>query len=145
MQTPIDFKSVESVPYRKTITMVNNFVISTTEFLNKFSYLCEKKLEDVSQQIQKLEITMNILEAKLGSISGLEGSFTVVDNNVPTGTTMTTTNTTTDNGIPPPPPLTMKSGIVPSNVATSSVPGMSFAHLTLLVIYNCSRHQRYTY
>jgi len=101
MQTPIDFKTVESVPYRKTITLVNNFIINTTEFLNKFSYLCEKKLENVSQQIQKLEITMNILEAKLASIPGLEGSVPI-DNNVPPSPEMN--NVSSSAPIPPPPP-----------------------------------------
>lgn len=72
MQTPIDFKTVDSLPQRKTITLVNNFIINTTQFLNKFSYLCEEKLADVSNQIEKLEITLNILEAKLASIPGLE-------------------------------------------------------------------------
>ncbi len=94
MQTPIDFKTVESVPYRKTITLVNNFIINTTEFLNKFSYLCEQKLEQVSQQIQKLEITMNILEAKLASIPGLEGSVSLD----------VSESNSTSSSIPPPPP-----------------------------------------
>ena len=72
MQAPIDFKTVDSIPYRNTISLVNNFILSTTQFINKFTFLCEKKLEEVSAQIEKVEITLNILEAKLNSIPGLE-------------------------------------------------------------------------
>ncbi|XP_030840816.1 LOW QUALITY PROTEIN: WASH complex subunit 3-like, partial [Strongylocentrotus purpuratus] len=45
----------------------------TTRFLNKFSCVCEQKLSDLNTRIQKVEVTMNILEAKLASIPGLEG------------------------------------------------------------------------
>lgn len=69
----IDFNRVEALPYKKTVAMVNNFIINTTQFLNRFAYLCEKKLTDVDRNIQRLEITMNILEQKLASIPGLEG------------------------------------------------------------------------
>jgi WASH complex subunit CCDC53 len=112
MQTPIDFKTVESVPYRKTITIVNNFIINTTQFLNKFSFLCEKKLAEVSDQIQNLEITMNILEAKLASIPGLEGSVLV--DTTTTSTTTTTTTTINTNAPPPPPPPGKASLIITS-------------------------------
>ena len=80
IQAPIDYKTVPPLPQAKTVTAVNNFVISTTQFLNKFSYLCESKLEEVHKNLQRLEITLNILEAKLSSIPGLEG-------NVPPATT----------------------------------------------------------
>ncbi len=41
------------------------------EFLNKFSILCERKLQRVQQQSQRLEIVLALLEAKLGSIHWL--------------------------------------------------------------------------
>jgi len=68
----LDFTKIDGVPHTKTITVVNKFVINTSQFLNKFSYLCEQKLAEVSKNIQRLEIMMNILEAKLSSIPGLE-------------------------------------------------------------------------
>jgi len=74
METPLDYKTLPPIPYKKTVTLVNNFVINTTEFLNKFSYLCEQKLGKVTADIERLEITMNILEAKLASIPGLQDS-----------------------------------------------------------------------
>jgi hypothetical protein len=62
MQAQIDYTKVDPIPYRKTVAYVNNFVINTTQFLNRFSYLCEKKLNDVANGIQRLEITMQLLE-----------------------------------------------------------------------------------
>eukprot|EP01112_Ceratiomyxa_fruticulosa_P008270 TRINITY_DN2138_c0_g1_i1.p1 TRINITY_DN2138_c0_g1~~TRINITY_DN2138_c0_g1_i1.p1 ORF type:complete len:212 (+),score=72.08 TRINITY_DN2138_c0_g1_i1:295-930(+) len=73
MQIDIDYTTVEAVPYKKTVAYINNFIINTTQFLNRFNYLCEKKLNEVSNQIQRLEITMSILEVKLASIPGIEG------------------------------------------------------------------------
>ena len=70
----IDYTLVEPLPYKKTLCYVNNFIINTTQFLNRFSYLCEQKLGKVSRDIQRLEITMSILEAKLNSIPELEGT-----------------------------------------------------------------------
>ncbi|KAJ8031809.1 WASH complex subunit 3 [Holothuria leucospilota] len=47
------------------LAFLNHFIIHTTRFLNKFSCVCEQKLLDLNQRIQKLEVTMNILEAKV--------------------------------------------------------------------------------
>src|SRR5690606_34037821 len=77
----------------KTIALVNAFVINTTQFLNKFAYLCEEKLANVAQELQRLEITMYILEAKLASIPGLE-NITV---DLPP-------QPQEDTSVPPPPP-----------------------------------------
>ena len=68
----INYEQVDPVPYKTTLAFINNFVINTTQFVNRFSYLAEQKLSDVSRDIHRLEITMSILEAKLDSIPGLE-------------------------------------------------------------------------
>jgi hypothetical protein len=65
MQPQLDFTEVDPIPYRKSLTFINSFLIQTTQFLNKFANTCEKKLGDVSAQLQQLEITMGLLEAKL--------------------------------------------------------------------------------
>jgi WASH complex subunit CCDC53 len=99
----LDFTEVEPVPYRKTLTFVNAFVIHTVHFLNRFATLCEEKLMQVSTQIDQLgndsklhpyflyslfihlksilffvepETIMNLLEAKLQSVpeAALESS-----------------------------------------------------------------------
>jgi len=80
LQAPIDFKHIPPLAQLKTVTAVNSFVLSTSSFLNKFSFLCESKLEQVHKHLQRLEITLNILEAKLSSIPGLDGSVPVSSN-----------------------------------------------------------------
>lgn len=40
--------------------------------MNRFSTVCEEKLATLSLRIQQIETTLNILEAKLSSIPGLE-------------------------------------------------------------------------
>eukprot|EP01125_Pyxidicula_operculata_P000322 TRINITY_DN10377_c0_g1_i1.p1 TRINITY_DN10377_c0_g1~~TRINITY_DN10377_c0_g1_i1.p1 ORF type:complete len:203 (-),score=92.33 TRINITY_DN10377_c0_g1_i1:111-719(-) len=69
----IDFTEVEPIPVSKTVAYVNNFIINTVSFLNKFSNLTEEKLCNTSQLIQKLEISMALLEAKLSSIPEVPG------------------------------------------------------------------------
>lgn len=40
----VDYSKVDAVNIKKTIAFVNNFAINTTQFLNRFSYICEQKL-----------------------------------------------------------------------------------------------------
>ncbi|PIK33797.1 putative WASH complex subunit CCDC53 isoform X2, partial [Apostichopus japonicus] len=63
---------VTAIHPKRMLAFLNHFIIHTTRFLNKFSCVCEQKLLDLNHRIQKLEVTMNILEAKLASIPGLE-------------------------------------------------------------------------
>lgn len=72
MQAHVDYTEVKPIPHQLTIQFINNFVINTTQFLNKFALTCDDKLRDVHNRIQRLEITMNILDAKLNSIDGME-------------------------------------------------------------------------
>jgi WASH complex subunit CCDC53 len=64
--------NIGSIPTKKTLMLVNNFITNTVDFMNKFASLCEKKLLAVSTQTQKLEITLNLLEAKLESVPWLD-------------------------------------------------------------------------
>jgi WASH complex subunit CCDC53 len=50
----LDLSEIESVPYRKTLTFVNTFIIHTTHFLNRFAALCEEKLMEVSNELERL-------------------------------------------------------------------------------------------
>eukprot|EP01156_Anaeramoeba_ignava_P020800 Anaeramoba_ignava/c17214_g1_i2.p2 GENE.c17214_g1_i2~~c17214_g1_i2.p2 ORF type:complete len:113 (-),score=33.28 c17214_g1_i2:1490-1828(-) len=70
-----NLEKIPPLPYPKVISYVNNFIINTVEFLNKFSGICEEKLSNVSQSIQHLEIRLSILEDKLSSIP-IVGEFT---------------------------------------------------------------------
>jgi len=98
MQTPIDYKKVSAIPSPQTVALINNFVINTTQFINKFAHLCEQKLSNVSRKVERLEITMSILEAKLASIPWLDHSAVAEITTVPS-------TTTSSSDIPVPPPL----------------------------------------
>jgi WASH complex subunit CCDC53 len=49
----IDYSKVEPIPFKKTVAYVNHFVIQTTQFLNRFSFLCEQRLDQVSRHLQR--------------------------------------------------------------------------------------------
>jgi Subunit CCDC53 of WASH complex len=68
----LDYTESPPVHYEKTVSMVNTFVISTVQFVNKFALLAEEKLDEVTKRVQSIEISLAILEAKLSSIHGLE-------------------------------------------------------------------------
>ena len=78
----IDLTKVGSIQQKRTIAFLNHFVSHTVNFLNRFSCVCEEKLSDLSHRLQKVDVTMNILEAKLASIPGLE-NVTVAETATP--------------------------------------------------------------
>lgn len=61
-----------AIQQKRTVAFLNQFVVHTVQFLNRFSTVCEEKLADLSLRIQQIETTLNILDAKLSSIPGLE-------------------------------------------------------------------------
>jgi len=73
VQVATDFSKFDPVPHQTTLHLVNNFVLQTTRFLNRFSNTCEEKLAELSSDIQSLEISLSIVEAKL-DIQGLDTS-----------------------------------------------------------------------
>ncbi|XP_064628779.1 WASH complex subunit 3-like [Lineus longissimus] len=68
----IDYTKVGAIHPKRTLAFLNHFITHTVRFLNRFSCVCEDKLSALSLRIQRLETTMNVLEAKLSSIPGLE-------------------------------------------------------------------------
>lgn len=96
----INYEKVAPVEHGKTLGFVNNFVVDTIEFLNRFSNVCDQRLNEVSNSLQKLEITMAILESKLISIPGLESvtADTVIQ-------TPATNQIASDEPPPMPPPV----------------------------------------
>lgn len=61
----IDYTQVQPIQHKRTLAFVNHFVTRTASFLNRFSTVCEGKLSDISFRLQRLEITMTILETKV--------------------------------------------------------------------------------
>ena len=69
-----DLRHCRPIPIKKSLIIVNNFVVNTTRFLNRFSKIVDEKLLKVSNNISRLETTLSILEAKLDSVPDLDGS-----------------------------------------------------------------------
>uniref|UniRef100_A0A8I3WNE4 WASH complex subunit 3 n=1 Tax=Callithrix jacchus TaxID=9483 RepID=A0A8I3WNE4_CALJA len=57
---------VPAIQQKRTVAFLNQFVVHTVQFLNRFSTVCEEKLADLSLRIQQIETTLNILDAKAG-------------------------------------------------------------------------------
>ncbi|XP_055465845.1 WASH complex subunit 3-like [Psammomys obesus] len=72
MGSGIDLTMVPAIQQKRTVAFLNQFVVHTVQFLNRFSTVCEEKLADLSLRSQQIETTLNILDAKLSSIPGLE-------------------------------------------------------------------------
>ncbi|XP_028672322.1 WASH complex subunit 3 [Erpetoichthys calabaricus] len=68
----IDLTKVPAIQQKRIVAFLNQFIVHTVQFLNRFSSVCEEKLSSISLRIQQIETTLNILEAKLSSIPGLE-------------------------------------------------------------------------
>ncbi|XP_063783875.1 WASH complex subunit 3 [Pseudophryne corroboree] len=68
----IDLTKVPAIQQKRTVAFLNQFVVHTVQFLNRFSTICEEKLSALSLRVQQIETTLNILDAKLSSIPGLE-------------------------------------------------------------------------
>lgn len=65
---------------KKSITIVNAFVVTTVQFLNQFAVKANDKLDKLNRQIQRLEALTQLLEYKLSDIPSFssEPSKTVV-------------------------------------------------------------------
>ncbi|XP_063165575.1 WASH complex subunit 3 isoform X2 [Candoia aspera] len=68
----IDLTKVPAIQQKRTVAFLNQFVVHTVQFLNRFSTVCEEKLSALSLRIQQIETMLNILDAKLSSVPGLE-------------------------------------------------------------------------
>ncbi len=93
---------IQAIPLKKTMLLVNHFIVNTTEFLNKTCSTAEEKLSRISRQTQKLEILMALLEAKLESIQWLGGAAKPPQNS-------SSEQPAADGGVPAPPPMSSDS------------------------------------
>ncbi|KAM4671271.1 WASH complex subunit 3 isoform 2-T2 [Amazona ochrocephala] len=93
----IDLTKVPAIQQKRTVAFLNQFVVHTVQFLNRFSTVCEEKLSALSLRIQQIETTLNILDAKLSSIPGLEDvKFEVSNANMNSVTNGSVAQATTD-------------------------------------------------
>ncbi|XP_012265330.1 WASH complex subunit 3 [Athalia rosae] len=68
IEPTIDFTKVPPIHQKRTITLVNHFIIHTVTFLNKFALCCEERLFEFENKLQKVEASLEILESRLSSI-----------------------------------------------------------------------------
>ncbi|KAM9205507.1 WASH complex subunit 3 isoform 3-T3 [Mergus octosetaceus] len=64
----IDLTKVPAIQQKRTVAFLNQFVVHTVQFLNRFSTVCEEKLSALSLRIQQIETTLNILDAKQNNV-----------------------------------------------------------------------------
>ncbi|KAM6302339.1 WASH complex subunit 3 isoform 2-T2 [Podargus strigoides] len=78
----IDLTKVPAIQQKRTVAFLNQFVVHTVQFLNRFSTVCEEKLSALSLRIQQIETTLNILDAKKNNIheEGLQKTEVVTEN-----------------------------------------------------------------
>jgi hypothetical protein len=107
-----DQGQIESIELPKTLMLVNNFILVTTEFLNNLSEMCDRKLAKVSTKIGQLEVLASVLETKLDSIpeDSLKGVVpTKASSSISAGSSSSSTSAPpppppSPGGAPPPPP-----------------------------------------
>ncbi|XP_026646683.1 WASH complex subunit 3 isoform X4 [Zonotrichia albicollis] len=77
----IDLTKVPAIQQKRTVAFLNQFVVHTVQFLNRFSTVCEEKLSALSLRIQQIETTLNILDAKNNTQEeGLQKTEVVTEN-----------------------------------------------------------------
>ena len=67
------------MPVQKTLVLINNFIVTTADYLNAFSDTVEKKIAKVSNRITDLETLLAVLEAKLNSVPDLDNITTTLN------------------------------------------------------------------
>ncbi|XP_057597455.1 WASH complex subunit 3 isoform X2 [Hippopotamus amphibius kiboko] len=117
MGSGIDLTKVPAIQQKRTVAFLNQFVVHTVQFLNRFSTVCEEKLADLSLRIQQIETTLNILDAKLSSIPGLDDvTFEVSPISVTNETHSETTSEQSQNSLQDSGP--QESEVTPENILT---------------------------
>lgn len=64
----IDNSQFEPISHKKTLTLINYFILNTSQFLNSFSNVTEQKIHDVDEKLDKLETLISLFEQKLDSL-----------------------------------------------------------------------------
>ncbi|GAA6221108.1 WASH complex subunit CCDC53 [Lates japonicus] len=123
----VDLTKVPAIQQRRIVAYLNQFVVHTVRFLNRFSTVCEEKLANISLRIQQIETTLCILEAKLSSIPGLEdvtidgiGQQQTAQANGPTAASQSQTGGPSAGTLPPPEPAQAAPEAAPTQKAEAA-------------------------
>ncbi|KAK7591150.1 hypothetical protein V9T40_002763 [Parthenolecanium corni] len=68
----MDLQKIPPIQQKRIVTFVNNFIIDTVSFLNKFINASENTLWKLEKRMRKLDTTLKLLEAKLNFIPDAE-------------------------------------------------------------------------
>mmetsp|Transcript_28170 Transcript_28170/g.45258 ORF Transcript_28170/g.45258 Transcript_28170/m.45258 type:complete len:209 (+) Transcript_28170:51-677(+) len=71
------------VPLGRTVILVNNFIVETTDFLNRFLQDCESRINELSGRITRTETFTSLLEAKLNTIPEIGGDYKQLEQSDP--------------------------------------------------------------
>ena len=120
------FMSQVPVDMYATLDIINSFTINVVENLNRFAAQCENKLARCTHNLNRLEVSLSLLESKLYSIDNLKENMEQWNREYdPNAPSAATTNTTTASGVPPPPPSSTFSttgSVPPPPPSSSTVP-----------------------
>lgn len=67
-QRKIDNTQFEPVSHKKTLSLINYFILNTSQFLNSLANVAEKKIHAIDENLDALETVLCIFEDKLDSI-----------------------------------------------------------------------------
>ncbi|KFP79464.1 WASH complex subunit CCDC53, partial [Acanthisitta chloris] len=132
---------VPAIQQKRTVAFLNQFVVHTVQFLNRFSTVCEEKLSALSLRIQQIETTLNILDAKLSSIPGLEDvKFEVSSANINSVTNGPVAQATTDQQTTASPPST---GFLPTPQNNTQEEGLQKTEVVTENVTTVAKDPRY--
>ena len=70
--------TISTIPLPKLTFLMNNFILNTTNHLNKLSVKGDEKLAELDKKLNDLEIMTTLLESKLNSLpDNISGSVAV--------------------------------------------------------------------
>ena len=107
---------LQPIPVKKTLMIVNSFLINTTDFLNKFAAIAEQKLMRVTQTIQRVEIILALLEGKLESVPWLTADLPPPSAAAPVAAVAAAAPAAPSPDAPPAPPMDAPPPPPPPNV-----------------------------
>ena len=64
----IDNTQFEAISHKKTLTLINYFILNTSQFLNAFANVSEDKIHAIDEKLDQLETEISIIESKLESL-----------------------------------------------------------------------------
>lgn len=114
----INLSKIECIPPKNTIATINQFIINTTDFINRFAFFSEEKLLSLDESIDRLETQLILLEKKLETIppeyfANINTQVSQISAPAPD---LLSSNNQGGSNVPPPPPnlnITQNAGALP--------------------------------